>query len=130
VAGIGWVAALWYLRVTAHPAVLSWERLARLRGLAEQKPLGDRLGGRLGTRIPLLRSLQGEADRFRALLFAEPQVLISWAAGDNRPQISGDTSLLMPQDSAQHSSQRILAFGSWLPPEPELGVRTTAQLPV
>src|SRR6201747_2362237 len=66
-----------------------------------------------------LRSLQVEADRFRALLFAEPQVLIAWAAGDNRPQISGDTSLLVAQD-AQHSPQRILAFGTWLSPEPAL----------
>jgi signal transduction histidine kinase len=60
--------------------------------------------------------LQVQADRFRALLFAEPQILISWAAGDNRPQISGDTSLLVTQDSPQ----RILAFGTWLPPEPAL----------
>jgi signal transduction histidine kinase len=66
-----------------------------------------------------LRSLQVEADRFRALLFAEPQVLVSWAAGDNRPQISGDISLLIPQD-AQQSPQRILAFGTWLSPEPAL----------
>ena len=66
-----------------------------------------------------LRSLQVESDRFRALLFAEPQVLVSWAAGDNRPQISGDISLLMPQD-AQQSPQRILAFGTWLSPEPAL----------
>jgi signal transduction histidine kinase len=66
-----------------------------------------------------LRSLQVEADRFRALLFAEPQVLVSWAAGDNRPQISGDISLLMPQE-AQQSPQRILAFGTWLSPEPAL----------
>jgi signal transduction histidine kinase len=66
-----------------------------------------------------LRGLQVEADRFRELLFAEPQVLISWAAGDNRPQISGDISLLMPQD-AQQSPQRILAFGTWLSPEPAL----------
>jgi signal transduction histidine kinase len=66
-----------------------------------------------------LRSLQVEADRFRALLFAEPQVLVSWAAGDNRPQISGDISLLMPQES-QQPPQRILAFGTWLPPEPAL----------
>ncbi len=64
-----------------------------------------------------IQALQSEADRFRALLFAEPQVLISWAAGDNRPQISGDISLLLPQDSPQ---QRILAFGTWLPPEPAL----------
>src|SRR3982074_3283756 len=62
--------------------------------------------------------LQAQADRFRTLLFAEPQILISWAAGDDRPQISGDTSLLMPQESQLHRPQRILAFGTWLPPEP------------
>jgi signal transduction histidine kinase len=64
--------------------------------------------------------LQAQADRLRALLFAEPQILVSWAAGDNRPQISGDISLLMPQESQQHQPQRILAFGTWLPPEPAL----------
>jgi signal transduction histidine kinase len=63
--------------------------------------------------------LQVQADRFRTLLFAEPQVLISWAAGDNRPEISGETALLMPQD-AEHRQHRILAFGTWLPPEPAL----------
>ncbi len=61
--------------------------------------------------------LQAQADRFRALLFAEPQILISWAAGDNRPEITGDTSLLMPQET---QPQRLLAFGTWLPPEPAL----------
>ena len=65
-----------------------------------------------------IRELQTEADRFRALLFAEPQVLISWGAGEDRPQISGDISLLMPQDATQ--PRRILAFGTWLPPEPAL----------
>jgi hypothetical protein len=68
--GIGWVAALWYLRVTADPALLSWERLARLRGLAERPPLGDRLGNRLGARLPLLRNLQAEADIGRLLALA------------------------------------------------------------
>ena len=67
-----------------------------------------------------IQSLQSEADRFRALLFAEPQILISWAAGDNRPQISGDIALLLPPDAQNHPPQRILAFGSWLPPEPAL----------
>ena len=68
-----------------------------------------------------IQDLQFQADRFRALLFAEPQILISWAAGDNRPQISGDTSLLLPQDARQFEpQQRILAFGTWLPPEPAL----------
>jgi signal transduction histidine kinase len=67
-----------------------------------------------------LHGLQVEADRFRALLFAEPQVLVSWAAGDSRPEISGDTSLVMSQDPQNHQPQRILAFGTWLPPEPAL----------
>src|SRR5213075_62861 len=67
-----------------------------------------------------IQGLQVEADRFRALLFAEPQVLISWAAGDARPQISGDLSLLIAKEAQNHSPQRILAFGAWLPPEPAL----------
>src|SRR5258708_2332365 len=67
-----------------------------------------------------IADLQAQADRFRALLFAEPQILIAWPAGDNRPQISGDTALLMPQEAQQHQRQRILAFGTWLPPEPAL----------
>lgn len=66
----------------------------------------------------VIEGLQLQADRYRALLFAEPQILISWAAGDNRPRISGDTSLLMQQDTPQ----RILAFGTWLPPEPALQI--------
>jgi signal transduction histidine kinase len=64
----------------------------------------------------VIEGLQLQADRYRALLFAEPQILISWAAGDNRPRISGDISLLMREDTPQ----RILAFGTWLPPEPAL----------
>ena len=67
-----------------------------------------------------IADLQVQADRLRALLFAEPQILIAWAAGDNRPQISGDTSLLISQDVLSNSPQRILAFGTWLPPEPAL----------
>jgi len=66
-----------------------------------------------------IRGLQAESDRFQALLFAEPQVLISWAAGDSRPQISGDTGLLMPDSQ---NPQRVLAFGTWLPPEPALQI--------
>ncbi|WP_245333978.1 sensor histidine kinase, partial [Bradyrhizobium guangdongense] len=61
--------------------------------------------------------LQLQADRFGALLFAEPQILISWPAGDSRAQISGDIAMVLPRDS---SPQRVLAFGTWLPPEPAL----------
>src|SRR6201996_2646023 len=59
-----------------------------------------------------IQRLQGEADRYRALLFAEPQVLIAWPAGEDRPEISGDVSSI----NSQELSQRILAFGTWLPP--------------
>ncbi|MFL9501285.1 ATP-binding protein [Rhodopseudomonas palustris] len=67
-----------------------------------------------------LQGLQAESDRFQALLFAEPQVLISWAAGDSRPQISGDTALFLPPETQSRQPQRVLAFGTWLPPEPAL----------
>lgn len=65
--------------------------------------------------------LQSESDRFRALLFAEPQVLISWSAGEDRPEIWGDTALLMPNGAA-HPPQRVLAFGTWLQPEQALEI--------
>jgi signal transduction histidine kinase len=61
-----------------------------------------------------LQRTHAESDRYRALLFVEPQVLVSWPAGGTMPQISGDVSLL--QDSSQ-PAQRLLAFGTWLLPE-------------
>ena len=61
-----------------------------------------------------IADLQAQADSYQTLLFAEPQIVISWPAGGNRPRISGDTSLVLQQDSPQ----RILAFGTWLSPEP------------
>src|ERR1700733_7435240 len=63
-----------------------------------------------------IQRLQSEADRYRSLLFAEPQVLIAWPAGEDRPEISGDVSSL----TSQELSQRILAFGTWLPAGPAL----------
>jgi hypothetical protein len=74
--GLGWVAALWYLRVTTHPAVLSWERLTRLRGLSQKRPLGDRFGDRL----PFLRRLQSETDIGRLLAIAgQAQSASAWS---------------------------------------------------
>src|SRR5580700_8388849 len=61
-----------------------------------------------------IQGLQGEADRYRALLFAEPQVLIAWPAGEDRPQISGDVASL----TSQEQPSRVLAFGTWLPAGP------------
>jgi hypothetical protein len=45
-----------------------------------------------------IQRLQSEADRYRSLLFAEPQVLIAWPAGEDRPEISGDVSSLTSQE--------------------------------
>jgi hypothetical protein len=65
-AGAVWVLGLWYLGLHEHPSVRSWQRLSRLRGLADRRPLGDRLGERL----PLLRRAQEETDVGRLLAIA------------------------------------------------------------
>ncbi len=57
--------------------------------------------------------LHAEADRVNTLLLSEPQILISWSAGDNEPDIVGDTSLV----TSGSTPLRALAFGSWLDPE-------------
>jgi signal transduction histidine kinase len=102
--------------LTLAPAILGFSVLATIL-LMRTRIRAARTEATLRTE---LHTLQVEADRFRALLFAEPQVLIAWAAGDSRPEISGDTSLVMSQDPQHHQPQRILAFGTWLPPEPAL----------
>ena len=56
-------------------------------------------------------ALRAECDRLKALLTAEPQVLIAWAAGAEIPEIIGDSALIL-----QGEAQRVLAFGSWLDP--------------
>lgn len=63
-----------------------------------------------------IQTLQYDADRSSALLLSEPQIVVSWRAGDDRPHIAGDASLLLPQGPPQ----RLLAFGTWLAPEPSL----------
>jgi hypothetical protein len=65
-AGAAWILGLRYLGVDTDPAVLAWRRLARLRGLADSRPLGVRVGERL----PLLRRLQDETNVERLLAIA------------------------------------------------------------
>jgi len=55
-------------------------------------------------------ALNAERDRLKTLLMAEPQVLVSWAAGADVPEILGDTDLIVPGGA----QQRVLAFGAWL----------------
>lgn len=58
-----------------------------------------------------IAALRGDVERAIALLCAEPQVLVIWAADSEEPEILGDTSVVTPVPIAR----RTLAFGSWLP---------------
>ena len=60
-----------------------------------------------------IMALTAERDRCNALLMSEPQILVSWAAADNEPDILGDTTLV----TNASLPQRVLAFGSWLEPD-------------
>jgi signal transduction histidine kinase len=57
-------------------------------------------------------ALHAEIDRLKALLVAQPQVLVAWAAASDTPEILGDTSLIV----AGGVPERVLAFGTWLEP--------------
>jgi hypothetical protein len=56
--------------------------------------------------------LRAESDRLRALLLAEPQVLVEWAAGADQPEIFGDSALFVPGERPE----RVLVFDAWLEP--------------
>src|SRR3954470_1451362 len=57
-------------------------------------------------------ALRAEIDRLKALLLAEPQVLVEWPAASDKPEIVGDTTLLVMGGVPE----RVLAFGAWLEP--------------
>src|SRR5262245_52699444 len=57
-----------------------------------------------------IMAVRAEADRTNALLRADPQILVVWAAASDEPEIIGDTSLVAGID-APH---RVLAFATWL----------------
>ena len=56
--------------------------------------------------------LNAEIDRLKALLLAEPQVLVEWPAASDHPTILGDTSIILKDARPE----RVLAFGTWLEP--------------
>jgi signal transduction histidine kinase len=77
-----------------------------------------RLRRRAGRRRSVARNeamvLKAEIDRLKALLLAEPQVLVEWPAASDQPSILGDTSIILPGTVPE----RVLAFGTWLDPDP------------
>ena len=84
-------------------AVVTAVMLVRTRSRAAQAEIAAR---------EEIVALKADVDRAHALLLAEPQIIVAWAAGDDQPEIFGDTTLVTPV-SAPH---RVLAFGTWLEP--------------
>jgi signal transduction histidine kinase len=74
----------------------------RLRAAGAESRLRDRIV-----------ALKAERDRFNALFLSEPQILVSWTAADDMPDILGNTGLV----TTAATPQRVLAFGTWLEPD-------------
>ena len=58
----------------------------------------------------VIMAARAEADRVNALLRSDPQVLVAWAAADDKPEIIGDTAVV----TGDNASHRLLTFGTWL----------------
>lgn len=65
-----------------------------------------------------ISALKAERDRMSTLLLSEPQVIVSWVAAGQEPEVVGDATLmaLIPVH------QRNLAFGSWLEPDDAIAI--------
>jgi signal transduction histidine kinase len=98
------LAVIFFATLAAIMLVRTRERLAA----TEAKARDDIIAGR------------AEVDRVYALLRAEPQILVVWAAGDDKPEIIGDVALIADADAPY----RVLAFGHWLDPEAARAVET------
>ena len=55
-------------------------------------------------------ALAGELERTRALLSADAQVFVTWRAGDDQPEITGNSAIIAPPETLPD----ILAFDAWL----------------
>jgi signal transduction histidine kinase len=85
--------AIVFAIVTAIVLVRTRRRAARLQAVARHETA----------------ALRDEADRAKALLFSEPQVVIDWPAAADEPSIEGDTAALgLP------GGQDLLVFDHWL----------------
>ena len=57
-------------------------------------------------------ALQAETDRLKTLLLCEPQILVTWAAASEQPDITGEPSIVV----SGAAPERVLAFDTWLEP--------------
>ncbi len=60
-----------------------------------------------------LASSRARLDRAELFLAAETQIVVAWGGPDDQPDIEGDLGLITDGSNAR----RVLAFGSWLPPD-------------
>ncbi|HLN09540.1 MAG TPA: PAS-domain containing protein, partial [Xanthobacteraceae bacterium] len=86
------LGAICFAVVTAIVRVRSHVRAARADACARSK----------------IAKLTDDLDRAHALAFSEPQVVITWAAADDEPEIFGDHNIVSP------TPRRTVAFGTWL----------------
>ena len=57
-----------------------------------------------------IAALKSEVDRLTGLVLSEPNVLVSWPAARDEPDIIGDPTIVAPDADRN----RVLAFGAWL----------------
>jgi signal transduction histidine kinase len=60
-----------------------------------------------------ISALAAQVDRANALLLSEPQIVVAWEPDASEPDIIGDVTIV----TLATMPQRVLAFGSWLPPD-------------
>ncbi|HEX2654570.1 MAG TPA: PAS-domain containing protein [Xanthobacteraceae bacterium] len=60
-----------------------------------------------------ISSLRDRVDRAHALLLSEPQIVITWPAAAEEPELFGDMAIV----AASSAPHRALAFGTWLSAE-------------
>ncbi len=97
------ITALTLILVLLGFALLTSVVLFRTRRIASRAEAGSR---------DETIALQAEVDRLKALLLSEPQILVTWAAAADQPEILGDTGMVVPGGVPE----RMLAFGTWLEP--------------
>ena len=57
-----------------------------------------------------IAALKSDVDRLTGLLLSEPQILVSWPAGSDVPEIIGETAAI----TENPNPAGVLAFGAWL----------------
>jgi len=71
-----------------------------------------------------IAALRADVDRMNALLMADPQVIVAWAAAGDEPDIIGDSNVIV----AGSVPERVLAFGAWLDATEALRIEHAVEL--